>query len=154
VISLVNKLIGGIYIVMVDTVCKRYHRSLWEAPPETPGYHRYKSFSKQLFQGRFLLWVVYPRKLLGIPTFLKAIENQRPLIFKLIFVVFDIFLQYLILQFIDLVLCPQHGYVTEINDFHVGKPERFLALEKLMQNKGRQHKVLRVIVLLEDFWML
>ena len=54
---------------------------------------------------------------------------------------FDIFFKDLILEFVDLILRPEHRDVTEIYDLHVWVPEGVFTFQELMQDKGRKHQV-------------
>jgi hypothetical protein len=44
VILLMNELVCGVYIVVINTVSKWDHACAWQTPAKAPSHHRYKRF--------------------------------------------------------------------------------------------------------------
>ena len=69
----VYKLVGGVYIVVVDAVGEGDHGGAREAPTEAAGDHRDKGFREQTLQVGLFLWVINTRVLSCVTTFLEAV---------------------------------------------------------------------------------
>jgi hypothetical protein len=139
---------------MVDAVSKGDHGGLGQTPAEAPCNYRNKGFSKQTFELGFLLRIVNPGVFLSISVGFQALEYNLPFFLELISVVFDVLLKYLILELFNLIRCPKHGYVAWVDNLHVWIPKGLFSLKEFMKHERGEHQVLRVVMLLEDFWML
>ena len=73
---------------------------------------------------------------------------------KLVTVVLDVFLQDLVLKFINLILSPKQGNIAKVDNLEVVMPKGLLSLKELVKYEGSQHQILRIVVLLEYLWML